>query len=336
MRSTRSGGHRDAVYPEALGGELGAAALYSDREILRNEIIAVIVLIISMILLLNLGSCMGRAMAGSGDASGQQAAAEASSSSEAADGSGSAGSESSPSSQSSASSQSASQASGTTSAPIVAAGEGVEDPWVEGGRFSSGDAELDQLVKNFCDNCTDSSKSAADNAFTAYFTAVTTDYVESDDNQQPVGPTWDIEYAKQMLTKNTGNCYEFVAAVEYILKYFGYYDAQAEPCHVLLDSGGYGEHGLLYVTDLDGRKCLIDPSFASNGWMLDADSYTVRLADVGQDPSERNIANFEAVEKANWITGSTPMDAASDGTAANGATTNDTAVNGAAANGTVA
>ena len=320
LASGRSAGSRssiraDRAFSGALNSGIGVGSSYSDGQILRNSIIALIGLVVCLALFFNLGSCMGRAVAGAGGASEQQANAEASSQSDAAADNADASGEGASSDQSGAASQSASSASGTAAAPVVAADEGVEDPWVDGGRFSSGDAELDQLVKNFCDGVSDSSKSAADNAFTAYFTAVTTDYVESDDNQYPTGPTWDIQYAKQMLTKNTGNCYEFVAATEYILKYFGYYDAQAEPCHVLLDSGGYGEHGLLYVTDLDGRKCLIDPSFASNGWMLDADSYTVRFVDVGQDPSEQTIANFEAVETANWIadgTVSAPTSSAAD------------------------
>jgi len=39
---------------------------------------------------------------------------------------------------------------------------------VAGGRFTTGDAELDQLIKQHCDNWTSDDLSQADNAFNAY------------------------------------------------------------------------------------------------------------------------------------------------------------------------
>ena len=49
-----------------------------------------------------------------------------------------------------------------------------------------------------------------------------------------------------------------------------------------------------------GLRANCDVAFGANGWMLDADIYTVKLMDVGQDASEHSIANFEEVVPAPW------------------------------------
>lgn len=254
------------------------ARRYSRSEILRNRIIAAVVLVALVVLLASLVRCAAGALGGAGrDEAPDSLVGRAGSAAQ----------------QQLAASQ--------VQAPSVAADEGVEDPWVEGGRFSTGDAELDQMVKDFCDSNSRDDLNAADNAFNVYCYAMWAEFVEREDNQEPTGPTWDITYAKQGLSGRGVNCYEQVAVGEYILKYFGYYDAQAEPCFILRQSGEYGDHGLLYVTDLDGRKCLCDPAFGADGWMLDADIYTVQLMEVGQDPAEFAIADFEKVVPAPWM-----------------------------------
>lgn len=250
------------------------------QEIIRNRIIAVVVLVVLVFLLVNLVTCIARGIGGSQGQAASESATAASGSSLV----------------STVNDQASQQA-----ATIVPADQGVEDPWVPGGRFTTGDAELDQMVKDFCDSNSRDDLNAADNAFNVYCGAVWAEFVEREDNQYPTGPTWDITYAKQGLSGNGVNCYEQVAVAEYILKYFGYTEAYAEPCFILRQSGEYGDHGLLYVTDMDGRKCLCDPAFGANGWMLDADVYTVKLMDVGQDPSEFTIANFEEVVPAPWM-----------------------------------
>ena len=169
-----------------------------------------------------------------------------------------------------------------------------------GGLFTTGDEELDQMVKDFCDGNSTEGASAEENARAVFARCSWAEFVERDNNQQPLGPTWDIEYAKQFFADLSGNCYDVSAACEYVMKYFGYADAEAEPCYILRQSGQYGDHGLVYVTDFDGRKCLCDVAFGMNGWMLDADTYTVKLTDIGQDPSEFTIANFEEVVPAPW------------------------------------
>lgn len=254
------------------------------QEILRNRIIAAVVLIVIIFLLVNLVTCVAHGIGGSQGRAAPEVAVSASGASEA-------------SSLVATVNDRASQQAAAT----VPADQGVEDPWVPGGRFTTGDAELDQMVKDWCDSNSRDDLNAADNAFNAYCGAMWAEFVERDDNQYPTGPTWDITYAKQGLSGNGVNCYEQVAVGEYILKYFGYAEAYAEPCFILRQSGEYGDHGLLYVTDMDGRKCLCDPAFGANGWMLDADVYTVKLMDVGQDPSEFTIAPFEEVVPAPWM-----------------------------------
>lgn len=284
----RTGHASHAGHAKSAGGKRGSSGRRqpsrvsrpTKQEILRNRIIAVIVLVAFIALVVLFVSCVARAIGGGGS-EGESAA--------------------SASSEASVVASVAQTAAAQSAVPVVPAGEGVEDPWVPGGRFTTGDAELDQLVKDFCDSNSEEGKSAEDNAFNVYCRGMWAEFIERDDNQYPTGPTWDITYAKQILTEGGGNCYEQVALGEYVLKYFGYSDACAEPCLILRQSGEYGVHGLLYVTDKDGRKCLCDPALGANGWMLDADLYTVKVMDVGQDPSEFSIANFEEVVKASWI-----------------------------------
>ena len=257
----------------------------SKNEVLRNRIIAGVVLVVLIVLVVSLVTCVARGIGGNADQSNASSASAAAASA------------------ASASAQSASATSAASSSQSAAAsssGEGVESPWTSDGRFSTGDAELDQIIKTFCDQNTKDGVSREDNAFNVYCQAVWSDYIERDDNQEPLGADWDIVYAKQFYNEGGGNCYEMAAFVEYILKYFGYSDAQGEPCHVLRQSGTYGEHGLVFVTDTDGRKAMCDSSFGADGWLIDADSYTVKVVDVGQDPSEFKIADFEEVVKAYW------------------------------------
>ena len=156
---------------------------------------------------------------------------------------------------------------------------GVEDPWSPTGYFTTGDAELDQLVKNYCDSQTQDGLDAGDNAYYTYLHISWIDYVENDQNQRPwdVEGDWRITYAKQCFTNMTANCYEFAAAIQYIMRYYGYADAIAEPCLVLRQSGNWGDHGLVFLTSLDGRQCLIDASLSSNGWLLPASSLSYTL-----------------------------------------------------------
>ncbi len=156
---------------------------------------------------------------------------------------------------------------------------GVEDPWSPTGYFTTGDAELDQMVKDYCDSNAQEGLDAGDNAYYTYLHISWIDYVETDRNQRPwdLAGDWRITYAKQCFSTMSANCHEFAAAVQYILRYYGYADACAETCLVLRQSGNWGDHSLVFVTSLDGRPSLIDTSMSSKGWLLSKDSMTYTL-----------------------------------------------------------
>ena len=263
---------------------------------MRNRIIAIAVLVVLVILLVSLVSCIVRGIAGNSE---QQAPA-----SQPAAGAATAVSGASAASADAEGTSAEASLVGDVGSRVsdqTSSAQGVEDPWVESGRFATGDAELDRMIKDFCDANSNPDLSLEDNAFNAYCIASWYEFQERDNNQYPTGPNWDVEYAKQAIEEGSVNCYEQAAFGEYVLKYFGYKDAVAMPSFILRQSGEYGDHGLLYVTNRDGRKCLCDPAFGANGWMLDADIYTVKAMDVGQDPADFQVADFEEVVKAPWM-----------------------------------
>lgn len=167
---------------------------------------------------------------------------------------------------------------------------GVDDPWVPSGKFTTGDAELDTMLKEYCDANSSPDKTAEENAYSVYLAISWSEVYEQQDdeempNQHPQGPDWDILYSKQFLWRGGGNCYEFSAITGFALQYFGYADAHGEPCEILRESGGYGPHGLVVVTNKDGSPCICDNAMGSNGWMLRSDIYTYYIEDIGQgDP----------------------------------------------------
>ena len=175
------------------------------------------------------------------------------------------------------------QAASEAAANAAAAYQGVEDPWVSSGYFTTGDAELDQMVKDLCDANSSADKDFSDNAYNTYLQITWMDYVERDSNQNPEGADWAVTYAKQLVTENSGNCYNFTAMTQWILRYFGYTDAFAQPCIVHLQSGNWGDHGLVFVTNVKtGERCFCDDALSSKGWMLAIDTYEYTIKDVGQ------------------------------------------------------
>ena len=160
------------------------------------------------------------------------------------------------------------------------ANKGVEDSWLSSGKFTTGDETLDKEVKEFCDGIATSGQDQATAALEVYKSIAWSEYVERDDAQHPSGKDWRTEYARKYYEHDcSGNCYEFAAFLSYCLRYLGYTDAVAEGVEVELQSGGWGDHGIVYVTDTDGRDCLCDTSRGVDGWMLDVDSYNVRIVD---------------------------------------------------------
>lgn len=185
----------------------------------------------------------------------------------------------------SAASSSSSSSSSSSVSNSAAALKSVEDPWVESKVFTTGDAELDANIKELCDNESEAGLSASENAYRAYIAVAWSNYQERDDNQNPQGPDWTLTYAKQWFANgNSGNCYELTATTQYVLQYFGYSDAKAEPCFVELESGDMGDHGLVFVTDItDGSPRIVDDALGTNGWMLDEDALSYQIKDIGQN-----------------------------------------------------
>lgn len=231
---------------------------FSSDNVTRNRIIAIVILVVLIIVLFNIVSCAAK-----GCSSNSSAQAPAASASAAA-------------SQSSATSNAAS---------ATAAYQGVESPWTDNGYFATGDKDLDQYIKNLCDAHSTSGATFDQNAYDTFIYVSRTDYIERENNQSPWGEGWDVEYAKQYFTSgDSGNCYNFVAVTEYLLKYFGYSDAEAEPCVVELESGSWGDHGLVFVTNkVDGKRAIVDDALSANGWMLDINEYNYDIRNINQN-----------------------------------------------------
>lgn len=186
---------------------------------------------------------------------------------------------------SSSTASSASSEAASSQASSTPAKQGVASPWTDDGTFSTGDSTLDAYIKDVCDKHSTDGATYEENAYDTYIYVSRTDYIERQNNQSPWGPTWDVEYAKQYFEEgDSGNCYNYAAVIEYVLKYFGYSDAEAEPCVVALESGAWGDHGLVFVTNKkDNKRCIIDSSLSANGWMLDADSYQYDIRNINQN-----------------------------------------------------
>lgn len=173
-----------------------------------------------------------------------------------------------------------------SSSSTTKASDGVEDPWVESGYFTTGDKVLDKEVKEFCDTYASEDDSREDAALAMYQALAWADYVERDNAQEPAGPDWRNTYAHQYFENdNSGNCYEFAAALMYCLQYMGYEDAQAEAILILLQSGSWGDHGIVFVTNTDGSSCMCDTARGVDGWMIDTDTYTYKIEDVENNVS---------------------------------------------------
>lgn len=171
-------------------------------------------------------------------------------------------------------------ASNTNATNATSTGAGVEDPWLTQGTFTTGDETLDQEVKAFCDERVTTAMNVDTAALEVYKAIAWAEYVERDDAQHPAGKDWRIEYARKYYEHDcSGNCYEFAAFLMYCLRYLGYQDATAQGVAIELQSGSWGDHGLVYVTNTDGRKCLCDTSRGVDGWMLDDTVYNVEIQD---------------------------------------------------------
>ncbi len=157
---------------------------------------------------------------------------------------------------------------------------GVDDPWVDSGKFTSGDTALDSEVKAYCDSLVDTSMDRDTAVFEVYKSIAWSDYVERDAAQHPSGKDWRTEFARMYYENDTsGNCYEFAAFLSYCMRYLGFDDATAQGVLVELQGGGWGDHGIVYVTSAEGEACICDTARGTNGWMIPEGSYNVQLQD---------------------------------------------------------
>mgnify|MGYP006872998923 CR=1 FL=1 len=157
---------------------------------------------------------------------------------------------------------------------------GVKSPWTESGTYTSGDATLDEEVKEFCDGIATTDMDIDTALLEVYKGIAWSDYVERDDAQHPSGKDWRLEYARQYYEHDcSGNCYEFASFLGYCLQYMGLSDAHAEGVLVELESGGWGDHGIVYVTNTDGTPSICDTARGTNGWMLKESAYNVQMQD---------------------------------------------------------
>ena len=161
-----------------------------------------------------------------------------------------------------------------------AKGDGVDSPWTKSGKFNSGDAVLDSEVKAFCDSIANSSMDRNAAVLEVYKGVAWSEYVERDAAQHPAGKNWRSEYARMYYENgSSGNCYEFAAFLSYCMQYMGFDDAKAEGVLIELQGGGWGDHGIVFVTSSDGTKCVCDTARGTNGWMLPESTYNVQIQD---------------------------------------------------------
>lgn len=269
---TRNASRNVYVGRQPSVSEQAASLLSANPWIQRGAL--VLLAIIAILLVANMVSCIGGALAPHED---QATANVASSSSVVAEES---------------ASGSASASESTTATP-----EGVVSPWTESGYFSTGDSALDNYVKDFCDQHSTEGKSFEENAYdTNLVVSTQADYVERENNQSPWGPDWDVEYAKQFFEAgNSGNCYNFAAVTQFILQYFGYEDAEGQPCIVELESGNWGDHGLVFLTNkANGKRAIVDDAMGTNGWMLDIDVYNYDVRNINQNATVKG--NVDAID----------------------------------------
>ena len=169
---------------------------------------------------------------------------------------------------------------GSTNKGESTKGDGVDSPWIKSGKFTSGDAVLDSEVKAFCDSIANSSMDRDAAVLEVYKGVAWSEYVERDAAQHPAGKNWRTEFARMYYENGcSGNCYEFAAFLAYCMQYMGFGDAKAEGVLIQLQGGGWGDHGIVYVTSSDGTKCVCDTARGTDGWMLPESTYNVQIQD---------------------------------------------------------
>ena len=201
---------------------------------------------------------------------------------------------------------------------------GVEDPWVTSGTFTVGARELDDAIKEFCDEHTNEGDTPQEAAQATYNAIVQSNYIDL--LEKPSGTNWVHRSAQQFFSYKKksgavpeGDYYEFAAVTALCLRYFGYSDAIALP--VLHGNGMGSQYGsaLCLVTNSDGVASVCDPALGADGWMIKRAGYNILVDDIGQDLSTAEGLGLEIQRKEENL-----PDAYADGmgvSGGNGATT---------------
>ena len=221
--------------------------------------------------------------------------------------------------------------------------EGLEDKWLTSGRFTTGNAELDQQVKQYCDALTVEGSSARDNASKVYNNIVWSAYEDRGANEEPSGTEWATVAARHYFEGGSpadgvggaGDVYDFAAVASYCLRYFGFTDALAVPIVKGNDSTGKMGSALVVVSDESGQECVCDPTLAAEGFMLDRSLYNITVDNIGQDLSPVEARGLKVEEPPQAVNSSSSSgNSASGGTSSNGAGGNDTNGSGVSSNDT--
>ncbi len=122
------------------------------------------------------------------------------------------------------------------------------------GGTSSGDAELDRIVRQIIDNHT----GWGDDALKRGYDWIVDNHSYTHMNEYPGGSwlDWSRPYAKEMYLNKEGNCYRYASIVTWVARGLGY-EAKAVSGQLLSRGGGWIAHGWCEV-DLDGTIYVID------------------------------------------------------------------------------
>ena len=73
------------------------------------------------------------------------------------------------------------------------------------------------------------------------------------------------------------------------------YRARKQPEPLGLESGNWGDHGLVFVTNkVDGKRAIVDDALSADGWMLDIDAYNYDVRNIAQNATVKG--NVDALD----------------------------------------
>lgn len=134
----------------------------------------------------------------------------------------------------------------------------------EAGIVTSGDAQLDELVRNYLDGLVDPSAMSGEEMLNQVFYSVVANLRYRKGNYyspgEPAG--WEIDEAKAALRNRAGNCYSFAASFCVLARALGY------PAQAYTGSVRTEEAALPYTyTDIRGNTVELPPNRCPHGWV---------------------------------------------------------------------